>query len=89
MKVLREKCVGCQNDEGNQLGHELCLLASTEDKVFSCFEETYSRVEWERVLELCYERVLEMPVTLKPELLSIFKETGDPQDEKYKNRLRK
>ena len=66
MKILREKCVGCQNDEGNQLGHELCLIASIEEQVFSCFEETYSRVEWNRVLDLWYERVLEMPVTLHP-----------------------
>ena len=32
MKVFREKCVGCQNDEGN-LGHELFLLASIEEQV--------------------------------------------------------
>ena len=40
MKVLREKCVWFQNDDGNQLVHELCLLASIEEQVSSCFEET-------------------------------------------------
>ena len=89
MEVLGEMCVECQNDEGNQLGHELCLLASIEEQVSSCFEETYSRVEWERVLELWYGKVLEMPVTLNPDMLSIFRETVDPQDEQYQNRFRK
>ena len=56
MKALREKCVGCQNNEGNQLGHKLCLLAPIEEQVSSCFEEMYSTVE----LELWYERALEM-----------------------------
>ena len=52
---LSEECVGCQNDEGNQLGH----------KVSSYCEEMHSGVERECVLELWYERsVLEMPVTL-------------------------
>ena len=31
LKVLREKGVECQNDEGNQLGNEFCLLASIEE----------------------------------------------------------
>ena len=31
MEVIREKCTGCQTDEPNQLGYELCLLASAEE----------------------------------------------------------
>ena len=26
MDVVREKCTGCQSDESNQLGHELCMM---------------------------------------------------------------
>ena len=89
VKVVREKCVGCQNNEDNQLKHELCSLASVKEQGSSCFEETYSRVEWTRVLDLWYERVLEMPVTLNPEMLYIFGELVDPQEEQYKNRLGK
>ena len=37
------------------------------------------------MLDLWYERVLEMPVTLSPEMLTIFRESVDPQDEQYKN----
>ena len=41
LEVVREKFTGCQTDEPNQLGHELCLLASAEEKVNLCFEEAY------------------------------------------------
>ena len=41
LEVVREKCPGCQTDEANQLGHELCLLASAEKQVNLCFEEAY------------------------------------------------
>ena len=27
-RVLYEKCTGCQSNDRNQFGHELCLLAS-------------------------------------------------------------
>ena len=40
-EVVTEKCTGCQTDEANQLGHELCLLASAEEQVNLCFEEVY------------------------------------------------
>ena len=32
MEVVREKCTGCQMNEPNQLGHELCLMSSSESK---------------------------------------------------------
>ena len=42
LEVVREKCTGCQTDEADQLGHELCLLASAEEQVNLCFEEVYA-----------------------------------------------
>ena len=30
LEVVREKCTGCQTYKTNNLGHELCLLVSTE-----------------------------------------------------------
>ena len=44
MKIIREKCTGCQTDEPNQLAHDLCLFASAEEQVNLCFEEVYGRV---------------------------------------------
>ena len=35
------------------------------------------------------EKVLEMPVALNPETLIIFKESVNPKDFTYKNRLRR
>ena len=44
MEVIREKCTGCQMNEPNQLGHELCLMSSSEEQVSPCFGEVYKRV---------------------------------------------
>ena len=88
-EVVTEKCTGCQTDEANQLGHELCLLASAEEQVNLCFEEVYGRVHWEDVMDCWYKKVLEMPVALNPETLIIFKESVNPKDVTYKNRLKK
>ena len=54
-----------------------------------CFEEAYKRVIWNDVMECWYQKVLEMPVSLNPETLAIFRETVNPKDLTYKNRLRK
>ena len=89
LEVVREKCTGCQTDEANQLGHELCLLASAEEQVNLCFEEVYARVNWEDVMNCWYKKVVEMPIALNPETLAIFKETVNPKDVTYKNRLKK
>ena len=62
LEVLREKCTGCQTDEPNQLGHELCLLTNAEEHVNLCFEEVYARVSWEDVMDCWYRKVLEMPI---------------------------
>ena len=55
--VLNEKCTGCQMNDRNQFGHDLCLLASVQQQVNICFEETYNRVNWEQVFELCQEKL--------------------------------
>ena len=89
LEVVREKCTGCQTDEANQLGHELCLFASAEEQVNLCFEEVYSRVSWDNVMERWYKKVLEMPIALNPKTLAILRETVNPKDFMYKNRLKK
>ena len=89
MEVVREKCTGCQMNEPNQLGHELCLMSPSEEQVNLCFGEAYKRVIWDEVLDNWYKKVLEMPVNLNPETLAIFRETVNPKDLMYKNRLRK
>ena len=35
-QVLNEKCTGCQTNDLNQFGHELCLLASVQEQVNIC-----------------------------------------------------
>ena len=89
MEVIREKCTGCQINEPNQLGHELCLMSSSEEQVNLCFGEVYKRVIWDEVLYNWYKKVLEMPVNLNPETLAIFRETVNPKELTYQNRLRK
>ena len=88
-KVLREKCIGCQNNEPNQLRHELCLFASSEKQVDICFDEAYKRVKWDSVMDKWYKSVLEEPVALNREALIIFKETVNPEEEIYKIRMKK
>ena len=89
MDVVREKCTGCQMNEPNELGHELGLMSSSEEQVNLCFGEVYKRVIWDEVLDNWYKKVLEMPINLNPETLEIFRETVNPRDFTYKNRLRK
>ena len=55
--VLNEKCTGCQTNDRDQFGHELCLLASVQEQVNICFEEAYNRVNWNQVFELCQEKL--------------------------------
>ena len=56
-RVLNEKCTGCQRNDRNQFAHKLCLLASVQEQVDICFEETYNRVNWEQVFQLCQEKL--------------------------------
>ena len=88
MEVIREKCTGCQMNEPNPLGHELCLLATVEEQVHACFEEAYCRVNCDE-LNNWYKKVLEMDVNLNTETLMTFRETVNPKELTCKNRLRK
>ena len=56
-RVLNEKSTGCQTNDCNQFGHELCLLASVQEQVNICFEEAYNKVNWDQVFELCQEKL--------------------------------
>ena len=89
LQVVGEKCPGCQTDDANQLGHELCLLASAEEQVNLCFEEACGRVSWDEVSDNWYKKVLEMPIALNPETLASFRETVNPKEVMYKDRLKK
>ena len=88
-EVVREKCTGCEMNEPNQLAHDLCLLASVEEQVNTCFGEVYKRVIWDEVFDDWYKKVLEMPVALNPETIIMFRESVNPKQFTYKNRLRK
>ena len=74
MDVIREKCTGCQMNEPNQIGHELCIMSSSEKQVNLCFGEVYKRVIWDEVLDNWYKKVLKMPVNFNPETLAIFRD---------------
>ena len=89
LEVVRENCTGCQTYETNYLGHELCSLVSAEEQVNLCFEEVYYRVNWHDVMECWHKEVLEMPIALNSGTLEIFKESVNPKDDTYKNRLKK
>ena len=39
--VLNEKCTGCQTNDRDQFGYELCLLASVQEQVNIFFEEAF------------------------------------------------
>ena len=88
-EVVREKCTGCEMNESNQLAHELCLLASVEERVNTCFGEVYKHVIWDEVLDNWYKKVLEMPVALNPETLIIFRVSVNLKEFTYKNRLKR
>ena len=68
MEVVQEKCTDCQTNEPNPLGHELCMMSSSEEQVNLCFE-VYKRVIWDKVLDNWYKKVLKMPINLNPETL--------------------
>ena len=89
MEVIREKCTGCEMKEPNQLAHELCLLASIEEQVNTCFGEVYKGVIWDEVLDNWYKKVLKMPAAWNPETLIIFRESVNPKEHVYRDSMRK
>ena len=44
-------------NDRNQFGRELCLLASVQEQVHICFEEAYNKVNWDKIFELCQEKL--------------------------------
>ena len=54
-----------------------------------CFKEVYKRVILDEVLDNWYKKVLEMPVNLNPEALIIFRESVNPKEHVYRDRMRK
>ena len=55
--VLHEKCVGCQLQEGNQLGHQLCLMDDIDQQIRICFAVLLKRVDNFNANEQCFERL--------------------------------
>ena len=85
-----EKCEECQEGVSNQLGHRLCTMADIAEQMLVCFDETYSRVDWNTVLEAWHIKINEeMSVVLNPQVLMLFQESINHQDEQYVTRLRK
>ena len=89
-RVLFEKCEECQEGVSNQLGHRLCTMSDIAEQMLVCFDETYSRVDWNTVLEAWHAKINEeMSVVLNPQILMLFQESINHQDEQYVTRLRK
>ena len=55
--VIREKCTGCEMNEPYQLGHELCIMSSSEEQVNLCFEEVYDHLIWDE--DSWYKKIIE------------------------------
>ena len=71
-------------NDRNQLGHEMCLLASVQELVNICFEEAYYRVNWDQVFELCQEKLRNTDLYgLCPFLPVVSHEMGAKED-RYK-----
>ena len=86
-RVLHEKCEECQEDVPNQLGHKLCTMADIGEQMLVCFNETYSRVDWNTVLEAWHKKINEeLTVVLNPQVLMLFQESINHQDEQYISR---
>ena len=65
------------------------LLVSTEKQGNLCFEEIYGRVSWDDVMESWHKKIIEILIALNPETLTIFRESVNPNEFTYKNRLKK
>ena len=81
MKIIHEKCDGCKDNEPNQLTQHNCLFGSSQEQVDEYFDETYLRVKWNDVLDIWNKKISDMPVTVSPERLMIFKETVNHNNE--------
>ena len=77
-------CTGCQMNDHNQFGHELCLLASVQEQVNICFEEAYNRVNWNQVFELCQEKLRNTDSYGLCPFLPVVNAEMEAQEDRYK-----
>ena len=87
-RVLNEKCTGCQTNDRNQFGHKLCLLASVQDQLNICFEETYNRVNWDQVFLLCQEKLRNTDSYRLCRFLPVLSGKMGAQEDRYKKLMK-
>ena len=87
-RVLNEKCTGCQTNDRNQFGHELCLLASVQDQLNICFEETYNRMNWDQAFQLCQEKLRNTDSYRLCHFLPVLSGKMGAQEDRYKKLMK-
>ena len=85
-RVLNEKCTGCQTNDRNQFGHG--LLASGQDQVNICFEETYNRVNWVQAFQLCQEKLRNTDSYRLCPFLPVLSGKMGAQEDRYKKLMK-
>ena len=64
-------------------------MADIGEQVIVCFDETYSRVDWNAVLEAGHKRINEvMSAVLNPQILMLFRKSIYHQDKQQISRFR-
>ena len=87
-RILNEKLTGYQTNDHNQSGYELSLLASVQEQVNICFEETYSRVNWDQVFQLCQEEFRNTDSYGLCPFLPMASDGIGPQEDRYKKMMK-
>ena len=87
-RILNEKCTGCQTNDRNQFGYELCLLVSVLDQVNICFEETYNRVNCDQVFRLCQEKLKNTDSYRLCPFLPVLSGEMGAQEDRYKKLMK-
>ena len=86
--VLNEKCTGGQTNDRNQFGHELRLLAYLQDQLNICVEETYNRVNWDQVFQLCQEKLRNTDSYRPCHFLPVISGKMGAQKDRYKKLMK-
>ena len=55
--VIQKNCYACQINDPSQLHHELCLMATAEEKVAVCFDELFEMVDENDANQSCFNRI--------------------------------
>ena len=64
-------------------------MTDVGEQMIVCFNETYSRVDWNTVLEAWHKRINEViSSVLNPQILMLFQESINHQDEQNISRFR-